>query len=249
MNWKRCYLCEKSNIMSSDLIVLCGLALSVGTLHTIMGPDHYLPFIFLSRARNWSKFKTAWVTALCGFGHVGSTLVIGLIGGWFGLQLSRLEYFQDFSVNISASLMVVFGGIYLIWGIYRAVKNKPHKHVHFHEDGDVHQHTHTHIDDHNHLHENETSVKLTPWVLFLIFAFGPCEAFIPTVMYPAMEQSLLGLILVTTLFAISTIGTMVIVVSLVSSGFKMIPLGKLERFTHVIAGATVFFSGVAILVF
>ena len=40
--------------MEASLPVLLVSALSIGFFHTLLGPDHYLPFILLSRSRNWS---------------------------------------------------------------------------------------------------------------------------------------------------------------------------------------------------
>lgn len=66
-------------LSSNDLWFMILTAGSLGFLHTLMGPDHYLPFVMMARAQDWSRKKTAWVTFLCGLGHVGSSLVIGLV--------------------------------------------------------------------------------------------------------------------------------------------------------------------------
>ena len=66
--------------MPESFGVLAVTAASVGFLHTLMGPDHYVPFIVLARARGWGIVRTALVTALCGVGHVLSSMALGLIG-------------------------------------------------------------------------------------------------------------------------------------------------------------------------
>ena len=40
--------------MSIDLGLLILTAVSIGFVHTLVGPDHYLPFVAMSAARNWS---------------------------------------------------------------------------------------------------------------------------------------------------------------------------------------------------
>jgi len=55
----------------------------------------------------------------------------------------------------------------------------------------------------------------------------------------------MGLILVTLVFAIATIGTMLVIVLGASYGLKMIPMKKLERYTHAIAGVTILLCGVS----
>jgi nickel/cobalt exporter len=64
-------------------------AASIGFFHTLFGPDHYLPFIMMSRAKKWSLTKTAWITVLCGIGHVGSSVVLGAIGIILGIAVSK----------------------------------------------------------------------------------------------------------------------------------------------------------------
>jgi hypothetical protein len=65
-------------------------------------------------------------------------------------------------------------------------------------------------------------------------------------MFPAIEQSTTGLILVTLVFGIITIATMTAIVMLSLWGLNFIPLKKAERYSHAIAGFTIFVSGLAI---
>jgi nickel/cobalt transporter (NicO) family protein len=87
---------------------------------------------------------------------------------------------------------------------------------------------------------------MTPWVLFTIFVFGPCEPLIPLVMYPAARHSIAGVALVTAVFGSITIATMLgFVLTAVHSG-RALPLAKLERYSHALAGAAIFLCGVSI---
>lgn len=233
--------------MSQELIILSLSAASIGFIHTILGPDHYIPFIAMAKAGKWSTLKTTWITIACGIGHVLSSVVLGLIGIAFGVVVSNLEFIESTRGEIAGWLLISFGFVYLIWGIRRAYKNKPHKHKHLHSDGTSHEHLHTHTNEHTHVHETEKKPNLTPWILFTIFVFGPCEPLIPILMYPAATKSTFGLVIVTIVFALVTIGTMLAVVLAVLRGIEFIPMKKMERFTHAIAGAFVFFSGVAII--
>ncbi|MFH1319757.1 MAG: sulfite exporter TauE/SafE family protein [Bacteroidota bacterium] len=233
--------------MHQDITILLLTAASIGFLHTLLGPDHYLPFIVMSRARKWSMFKTAWVTALCGLGHVGSSILLGSIGIAFGIGITKIEFWEGSRGNLAAWLFIAFGLVYFAWGLYRAFKDKPHTHAHIHSDRSFHTHNHDHIAGHAHIHKEENITNLTPWVLFLIFAFGPCEPLIPILMYPAAQSNIWGLILVTGTFAIITIATMLAVVLISSFGINLLPLGKLEKYTHAIAGAIIFLSGAGIL--
>jgi nickel/cobalt transporter (NicO) family protein len=48
------------------MIILLFATAFLGFLHTLLGPDPYLPCIALGEARKWSMAKTAWITVLCG---------------------------------------------------------------------------------------------------------------------------------------------------------------------------------------
>jgi len=231
--------------MNTELLVLGATAASLGFIHTIFGPDHYLPFVVMSKARKWSLSKTAVITFLCGLGHILSSVVLGLVGVAFGIGVMKLEAFEGIRGNIAGWLLVGFGFTYFIWGMHKAYRNRPHRHVHLHDNETLHVHEHSHTDDHSHVHDEEGK-NITPWVLFTIFVFGPCEPLIPIVMYPAAKHSLMGLLLVTGIFGSVTVLTMIGVVVAGSWGINLISLGKTERYVHALAGATIFASGLAI---
>jgi len=229
--------------MTDNLTALTITAASLAFVHTILGPDHYLPFIVMSRARKWTIYKTSWVTLLSGFGHVISSILLGTIGIGVGIALNKLEFMESVRGDMAAWLFVVFGLVYMAWGFYRAIKNKPHKHIHHHGNGTMHVHEHSHQEEHDHTHKN----NITPWILFTIFFLGPCEPLIPLLMYPAAKSSSWGVAQVSIVFGLVTMLTMLGLVLLASYGLKFVRLGKMERFTHAIAGATILLSGIAIL--
>jgi nickel/cobalt exporter len=233
-------------MISGETLVLVGTAATVGLVHTVLGPDHYLPFIVISRARKWSLSRTLLISFFCGLGHVLSSVVLGLVGIALGIAVSRLTAAEYFRGGAAAWLLIGFGFAYFIWGMHRAIKNKPHKHTHLHVDGEQHDHLHTHELEHSHLHEEKKGPNLTPWILFIIFVFGPCEPLIPLVMYPAMKHNIPGIILVTTAFGLTTIITMLTIIAVSSWGIKFIRLGRLERYAHALAGAMILISGLSV---
>jgi sulfite exporter TauE/SafE len=233
--------------MTQELAILTVTAASIGLVHTLLGPDHYVPFAVLARARNWTKSKTAIVTLLCGLGHVGSSVLLGSIGIALGVAVSRLEWFEAVRGDIAAWLLTAFGLVYLVWGVRRAVRSQTHSHIHAHEGGEVHVHDHSHERAHLHPHDQESTAKaLTPWVLFTIFVFGPCEPLIPILMYPAASESVFGVAMVAGAFGVVTIATMLTVVLLLSFGLQQLPTKGLERYSHALAGLAILLCGVAI---
>ncbi len=229
-----------------ELTILTVTAASIGFFHTLLGPDHYLPFIVMARARKWSPIKTTWVTVLCGIGHILSSVLLGSIGVVLGIAVTRLEVVESFRGNLAAWAIVAFGLVYLIWGLRRALRNRPHKHRHIHEESS-HTHRHIHTKEHMHVHKEKSTLNLTPWILFIIFIFGPCEPLIPILMYPAAKNSLFGLVLVTGIFGVVTIVTMLSIVLISSLGVNLLPMGRWERYTHTLAGGTISLCGMAIL--
>jgi nickel/cobalt exporter len=232
--------------MSTEIGILCITAASLGCFHTLIGPDHYLPFIVLSKARNWTQFKTLWVTFWCGVGHVFSSVVLGIIGISMGILMRKIEWLESARGEVAAWMLIAFGLLYGIWGIKKGIQKKKHLHEHMHEDGTSHLHSHGHLGGHTHVHSTGQDKSITPWILFLIFVFGPCEPLIPLLMVPAAKNSIPGLVLVTLIFAAATILTMLLMVGLALYGIRFIHLKSTERFAHAIAGFTLALSGLGI---
>ncbi|MCB2204892.1 sulfite exporter TauE/SafE family protein [bacterium] len=234
--------------MNESIWLLTGTAASIGFIHTLIGPDHYLPFIMMSQAQKWSQRKTMFITFLCGIGHVLSSVLLGFAGVLFGVALHKLEFIEGVRGEFAAWVLIAFGIIYGLWGLKVAMKGRMHVHEHEHEDGTVHQHEHTHLFARK-SHRSSHHKTMTTWALFTIFVLGPCEPLIPILMYPAAQESSFGILLVSTVFGIVTITTMMGMVWLVSHGIARLPLKTMERYTHAIAGGIIASSGLAIQVF
>ena len=232
--------------MSDNLTILLLSATSIGFFHTILGPDHYLPFIVMSRSGRWSINKTVIFTILCGFGHVLSSIFLGIASVYLGLAAERLELIESIRGSLAGWGLIVFGLIYLSWGIKKILRNKPHQHDHIHINGQLHTHPHKHSGNHFHIHDKKSDPGISPLVLFLIFVLGPCEPLIPLIMYPALNNDTFGTVMVALVFTLITIVTMVGIVLISLSGIKITPLNKFKKYTHAVAGITVFLCGVAI---
>ena len=228
--------------MSTEVVVLLGTAATIGFTHTLLGPDHYLPFIVLSKARSWSTKKTILITSLCGLGHVLSSVILGFAGIALGVAVSRLEVVESLRGEIASWVLIGFGVMYTAWGIRRAVRNRPHTHFHAHGEVAAHTHEHGHVGEHSHVHDTKAR-RLTPWALFIIFVLGPCEPLIPLLMYPAATGRILDVAVVASVFGVVTVGTMLGVVLLLRSGMARLPLRPIERYAHVLAGLAILMSG------
>jgi len=219
-------------------------AASLGFIHTVLGPDHYVPFVALAKARSWSRTRTAVVTFLCGLGHVGSSVLIGLAGIYLGSTVSRLEWFEGVRGDMAGWLLLSFGLAYMVWGIKKAVKGE--KHSHFHSHGDIGPHAHEHGHEASHAHPHGAPASATPWALFIIFVFGPCEPLIPVLMYPALRSGMGLALSAAALFSVVTIATMMTSVFLLLWGIQLFPVERMERYAHALAGFSIFACGIAV---
>jgi nickel/cobalt exporter len=237
--------------MSPEIVLLCGTAAAIAVVHTLLGPDHYLPFVAMARSRDWSLAKTLRTTLLCGSGHILGSVVLGFVGIYASMQLHALEWVEGLRGDLAAWALASFGLVYMAWGLRRAWRNKRNSHWHNHV-GESHVHLHGHQAAHAHVHAlPDTEVKrrgAVSWAIFIIFVLGPCEPLIPILMFPAAKESLAGLVAVTSVFAIVTVVTMLGVVAVSVWGLQAIRLPRVERFSEAIAGGTITLCGLSIAV-
>jgi sulfite exporter TauE/SafE len=231
----------------NETLLLYASAASVAALHTLLGPDHYLPFATMARVGKWSLHKTLLITGLCGVGHVLGSVLLGVIGLSLGWAVFRLEAIESARGSLAGWLLIAFGLIYLGWGLTRAFRNRPHVHVHAHDDGTVHVHEHVHQRGHLHAHA-QAGPSLTPWVLFTIFLFGPCEPLIPLLMYPAAKGRITDVIAVTAVFGMITIATMLVAVAALTRAAAAARFAALDRFGHAVAGFVILACGIGVKV-
>lgn len=237
----------------SSTELLLTSAVVIGVTHTLLGPDHYLPFVAMSKARQWTMKRTLGWTLFCGVGHVLGSVLLGALGALAGWSIGSLEAFEAMRGDLAAWLFVLFGLGYFLWALRRLRSGHTHSHVHAHADGTVHSHEHSHSGGHVHAHvDADSSRSVTGWSLFVIFVFGPCEALIPMLLFPALLENWMLAVLVTGVFALSTLATMLVMVWGLTKGSELFafgrlaPLRPLRRYGHVLAGLVILGCGSAI---
>ena len=256
--------------MTLDLLTLSSAALLTGFVHCICGPDHYIPFVAMSRVGVWSLRKTLLVTAICGVGHVLGSAALGFVGIAAGVILFQLESVEHLRGDVAAWLLLAFGAIYMAWGLARARRGNHHE-----ADTDSTIETPTsessatesvgscssdttiskdatrpadvRTRSHSHHARSGGASEFTPWVLFLIFLFGPCEPLIPLLMYPAAQANVWSIVWVTAVFGITTLVTMVAIVALIYWGMFATHWQAMEIYGHAVGGAVVMVCGCIIL--
>ncbi len=203
-------------------------AIMIGSLHT-MAPDHWMPFAALARARGWSRLRAARTTILCGFGHVTVSAALGIAALFLGLGVIRA--IGSHLENQANYLLILFGTIYMAWGVWRSFRRDPHAVIHPRD----HHHAHGHH-DHDH--------GLTEWSLFLLFSADPCVAVIPMIMAAAI-RGWGAVAAVVVAYEVATIATMVFLVAAAHAGARTLRAPWLDRYGDVAAGALIVTVGAA----
>lgn len=78
----------------------------ISLLHAVIA-SHWLPVLAIGRKENWNLKETERVTFISGFAHVISTILIGLLLGIIGVELS--ESVQQFTHIIAPSILILIG--------------------------------------------------------------------------------------------------------------------------------------------
>jgi len=215
--------------LALETIALSATAVSIGAIHTLLGPDHYVPFAAMSHAGGWSAGKTLRVTVACGLGHVAGSVARGLLGLAVGVAVVQLELVEAVRGEFAGWMLMAFGAAYLGWGLVAAARH--HGHADPLRDADA---------------TAATTGLWTPWLLFLVFVFGPCEPLIPLLIYPAAQADGLAVAAVVGAFAAATVGTMVVAVLAMRYGAAVVRLPRLERFSHALAGLAILACGLLV---
>lgn len=209
---------------TAETVALCVTAGSVGAVHTLLGPDHYVPFVALARAGGWSIGKTLRVAMACGLGHLAGSVVLACGGMVLGLAASRLEPVESLRGVLAGWLIVGCGVAYVGYGLAKAIRPVAQPAVHLPRADSV----------------------WAPWAAFLVFAFGPCEPLVPLVMLPAVQASVLGVVAVVATFAAATLATMTAAVWVMDRGAGLVCGPRLARFADLTAGLAILACGILV---
>jgi len=128
------------NLNTAPALLLLAAVVAVGILHTMV-PDHWVPITMLAQQHGWSRSETARAAAQAGFGHVVSTLIIGVVI-WL-LGVATAQRFGSAVDTLSSVALIGFGGWFVIAGLRE-----------LHHDHDGHHHGHGHPHDHGHHHHD-----------------------------------------------------------------------------------------------
>ncbi len=202
-----------------SLAVLIWSTATIGVVHAL-APDHWVPFVGIGQAQQWSKTRLIGVTLLSGLGHVGSSIVIGSLGLMLGFGLTALEAAEAHRASVAGWVLVVFGLIYAAWGLRQA--RTPHPPV-------------------------SPKRTVTIWALVAIFVLGPCEPLIP-LMFISAAHGWHAVLMVSVLFGSITLVMMVAQVLLGYLGVNLFKRVRINHhYSHIIAGLVIAATGLMVM--
>ena len=209
--------------------LLLGATASLAIVHTLLGVDHSLPFVALGRARGWTLARTLLVTAVCGSGHVASSVAIGVLGVALGIATDALLWLESARGELAAALLIGFGLAYAAWAVWSRLRGRSVSHLHAGMGG------------------RADASRVTPWALFIVFVLGPCEPLIPLMVVPGIAGDWLTVAGVVGVFGLLTVAVMLLTVAAAYSGVGLLAGSRLTRHADVAAGLVVAASGAAVL--
>jgi putative Mn2+ efflux pump MntP len=205
------------------------LSLIIGSLllsitHALI-PNHWFPLAAVSKSENWTKRETIEVTALTGFLHTLSTIIIGIIIGFIGYKLGdTIEIVSE----IYAPVILIGLGSYFI------IKNLRDK-----------SHTHCHINPEQIKQASKKSKTAIITALGTMMFFSPCVE-IGAYYFTAGQFGWTGIITLSAIYLFVTVGTMIVIVELSRKSIDMLnkKLHFLEHYDKLITGVILILLGI-----
>ena len=183
-------------------------------------PNHWAPLVFISRSEGWKLRETLFATALTGFAHILSTVLLGSVIGIIGYKLSGS---YDMISHIVAPLVLIFMGLIYL-GMYSG------------------KHTHEHLPSEEKL-SKKRSKKAILLTLFTAMFFSPCME-LGAYYFTAGTYGIKGILLVSLIYMVATISLMVILVWLGYKGIEKFKWHFLEHHEKKITGIILLVIGV-----
>ena len=236
-------------MVDANLYMLLLTASGTAVVHTLI-PDHWLPFVLIGRARQWSARTTAMVSGVSALIHVGLSIVLGLLT--LGLGFAASEVIGESLERAAGMLLVVFGLVYALWAWRKG--------GHFHPGGELmHQNEQRATCDglegdadpeHHYFHADVDLIRSRKeWTrlwLALIIGANPCVLLIP-IMLIASEQGAVMLSLVSAAYAGPTVLLMVGLSVLGVAGTRRIRLPGAARHMEMASGLLIMALGLLVL--
>lgn len=202
-------------------ILIGSLILSV--THALI-PNHWFPLVAISKTEKWTRSETLLVTAITGFAHITSTIIIGIIVGFVGYKLSGS--IETITGLIAPGVLVLFGLIYILLNFI-----KPH-------------HKHHHIETEDLQQTNKKSKLAIVLSLGALMFFSPCIE-IEAYYFTAGSIGWAGILILSFVYLVVTVSFMIFLVDFGRRSLERLSekLHFLDKYERAIAGTVLILLG------
>jgi nickel/cobalt exporter len=198
-------------------IIIGSLILSI--THALI-PNHWFPLAAISKTEKWNRKETLLITAISGFAHITSTIIIGIIVGFVGYQLSNK--IDIITSTIAPALLFLIGLFYIILNV---IKSSHHHHRHI----DLEQE-----EDNEKTKKSKFTIILT---LITMMFFSPCIE-IEAYYFTAGALGWAGIITLSFIYLVVTVSFMIFLVDLGRRSLDKLSerLNFLDKYERAITG-------------
>jgi nickel/cobalt exporter len=201
------------------LVVVAGSAV-VGVIHALL-PDHWVPFVVLSKARRWDLRRSLTAVVAGGLAHLASTAALGLLLAVLGAK--TIERIGPAAELTGAGILAVFGLVLSLRGM-KAARRGGHRHWEPCDLAPAAGGSRDHI------------------LTGAVFGLRPCAEAIP-IFFAAAAYGLTSSLLAIGVWMAATLGTMLAVVLVSLLGLRRLRMDAFERYGELVAGAVVLLMG------
>ncbi len=196
-------------------------SLSLSIVHAMI-PNHWIPLVAIGKAENWTTRQTISATIIAGSAHTFSTVIVGIIIGFAGYSLSRS--YEAITILIAPLVLIAIGSIYIIIDYVR-----------------LHHHHHFNHDRVNAPEKKKSRITLLTSLSIAMF-FSPCIE-LEVYFFQAGTQGWKGIIMVSVIYAITTVFFMSVLVYLGTRGIDKLKWHFLEYHEKRVTGLTLILLG------
>ena len=241
-------------LAASFTALVIGAAL-LSILHGTI-PNHWFPIIALGRKQRWSTAKTLWGTLITGTAHLSTTVAVGIVVGYLGMQLAHR--WGRYELWLGSTFLVLFG----LWIILCQQRGLC---VHIHWGAGAHPHRHLNAYRESAAHATGDAAPVAAklrmpaaseangWslredviplgTLALMMFISPCLE-LDAYFLVAVHYGWLGIAAVAIIYMVVTVGTMMLIVWGVYSGLKWLQWNFLQRYEGYFSGGLLILLGV-----
>ena len=188
----------------------------ISLLHALI-PNHWLPVLAIGKKEGWSLAETSRITFIAGLSHVISTVLIGVMLGLIGGELSL--HLENFTRVIAPSVLILLGFYFI---------RQHYKHHHFHVE--------------NVKLEKKTKVSIITALVIAMF-LSPCME-VEAYFLLAGAKGWYMMALIAAMYSVITIVGMLVWVRIVYKGLLKLNWHKWEHNAGIITGLTLVVTGI-----